>query len=394
MRRGRSSMFLLLILIVLLVVGVLYLRLRPKAPSGPAEVATPTALPTVSVVIASQSIAQGAQITADMLTTADIPQTMWLATYFTDLNAVVGQYAKYPIEPGMFLTTAMVSSTPPISLPGSSWATLIPKGMTAISVPVTRLTSAAYGIRDGDRVDVIATMLLVEVDSKFQSILPNTTAAVAPSKGKQVLMGGGTVEEPSGTLVVNDKITLSLTAQTVSGQSLAPFGRVENDPALGVPFYVVPSERQRPRLVSQMVIKNVQVLHVGTFSLTSPQEVTTAPVVPLPAGEATPTPVASPVPTPVTESWLEKPDIITLIVSPQDAVALTYFLYSGAQLTFTLRNPADDVQYDTEAATLSYILAQYNIPVPVALPYTFEPRLDKLVQPVLPNDVIIVTPRP
>ncbi len=384
-------MFLLLILIVLLGAGVLYLRLRPKAPAGPVEVATPTALPTVSVVIASQSIAQGAQIVAEMLTTVEIPQTMWLATYFTDLNAVVGQYAKYPIEAGMFLTTAMVSPTPPISLPGSSWATLIPKGMTAISVPVTRLTSAAYGIRDGDRVDVIATMLLVEVDSKFQSLLPNSTAAVSPTRSKQVLMGGGTAEEPEGTLATGDKLT-TLTAQTITGQSLSPFGRVENDAALGVPFYVVPSERQRPRLVSQMVIKNVQVLHVGTFPLTSPQEVTPAPIVPLP-GEATPTPAAAgPTPTPVKESQPERPDVITLIVSPQDAVALTYFLYSGAQLTFTLRNPADDVAYDTEAATLSYILAQYNIPVPVALPYTFEPRLDKLIQPVLPNDVVTVTP--
>ncbi len=390
MRRGRSSLFLLLLLVIALVGVVLYLRMRPKAPTTPTEVATPTSLPTVSVVIASQSIAQGVQISADMLTTIEIPQTMWLATYFTDPNVVVGQYAKYPIDSGMFLTTAMVSSTPPISLPGSTWATLIPKGMTAISIPITRMSSAAYGIRDGDRVDIIATMLLVEVDSKFQSILPNTTAAVSPSKSRQVLMGGGTAEEPSATLAAKDVTTL--TAQSISGQVLSPLGRVENDPALGVPFYVVPSERQRPRLVSQMVIKNVQVLHVGTFPLSSPQEQTSALTLPMPAGEVTPTPAAAPTPAPAEAGQLEKPDLITLIVSPQDAVALTYFMYSGAQLTLTLRNPADDLQYDTEAATLSYILAQYNIPVPVALPYTFEPRLDKLTQPVLPNDTVIVTP--
>lgn len=391
MRRGRSSLFLLLILVVLLVVGVVYMRLRPKPTAGPTEVATPTSLPTVSVVIAAQSIIQGAQITADMLTTAEIPQTMWLATYFTDMNLVVGQYAKYPLEPGMFLTTAMVSPTPPVSLPGSRWATLIPPGMTAVSIPVTRLSAAAYGIRDGDRVDVIATMLLVEVDSKYQSILPNNTAAVSPSKSKQILMGGGTMEEPSGTFTTGDKIT-TLTAQTITGSFLSPAGRVENDPALGVPFYVVPSERQRPRLVSQMVVKNVQVLHVGTFPLTSAQEQTSSITLPAPAAGETPA-AATPMPTPIAEAAEpEKPDLITLIVSPQDAVALTYFLYSGAQLTLTLRNPADTAQYDTEAATLSYILAQYNIPVPVALPYALEPRLDKLQQPVLPNDATTVTP--
>lgn len=389
MRRGRSSLFLLLILVVLLVVGVVYMRLRPKPTAGPTEVATPTSLPTVSVVIAAQSIIQGAQITADMLTTAEIPQTMWLATYFTDMNLVVGQYAKYPLEPGMFLTTAMVSPTPPVSLPGSRWATLIPPGMTAVSIPVTRLSAAAYGIRDGDRVDVIATMLLVEVDSKYQSILPNNTAAVSPSKSKQILVGGGTTEEPSGSL---QKEVITLTAQSISGLSLSPAGRVENDPALGAPFYIVPSERQRPRLVSQMVVKNVQVLHVGTFPLTSAQEQTSSITLPAPAAGETPA-AATPMPTPIAEAAEpEKPDLITLIVSPQDAVALTYFLYSGAQLTLTLRNPADTAQYDTEAATLSYILAQYNIPVPVALPYALEPRLDKLEQPILPNDVITVTP--
>jgi len=393
MRRGRSSLFLLLILIVVVGGAVLYLRLKkPASQAGPVEVATPTSLPTVSVVIAAQSIVQGAQITPEMLTTAEIPQTMWLATYFTDVNAVVGQYAKISLDPGMFLTTAMVSATPPVSLPGSRWATLIPKGMTAISVPVTRLSSAAYGIRDGDRVDVIATMLLVEVDSKYQSLLPNQTAAVSPSKGKQILMGGGTVEAPSGTLTTGTQIT-TLTAQTVTGSVLSPLGRVENEPALGVPFYVVPSEKQRPRLVSQMVIKNVQVLHVGTFPLTGEQEQTSAMTLPAPATEETPAAVTpTPMPSAGAAQPTERPDLVTLIVSPQDAVALTYFMYSGAQLTFTLRNPADDGQYDTEAATLAYLLAQYNIPVPVALPYTFEPRLDKLVQPVLPNDVVIVTP--
>lgn len=391
MRRGRSSLFLLLILIVLLVVGVVYLRLKPKAPTGPTEVATPTSLPTVSVVIAAQNIIQGAQITADMLTMTEIPQTLWLATYFTDMNLVVGQYAKYPLEPGMFLTTALISPTPPVSLPGSRWATLIPPGMTAVSIPITRLSSAAYGIRDGDRVDVIATMLLVEVDSKYQSILPNQSAAVSPSRSKQVLMGGGTVEEPSGTFTAGDKVT-TLTAQTISGAVLSPVGRVENEPALGVPFYVVPSERQRPRLVSQMVVKNVQVLHVGTFPLTGEQEQATSITLPAPVPAETPA-AATPMPTPITEAAeVERPDLITLIVSPQDAVALTYFLYSGAQLTLTLRNPADANQYDTEAATLSYILAQYNIPVPVALPYALEPRIDKLLQPLLPNDAVTVTP--
>lgn len=386
MRRGRSNLFLLLLLVILAVGGLLYFRMKQ-----PGRVVTehpmPTAMPMVTVVVTAQSIAQGAQITEEMLTTVEIPQTMWLAAYFTDTMAVVGQYAKYPLDAGIVLTTAMVAPTAgETTITGSRWATLIPPGWTAISIPITRLSAAAYGIRDGDRVDVIATMLMVEVDQKYQSILPNSSAAILSAKGRGVLLGGGTVEEPSPTLASSDKIQI-LTNQVVSGLSISPMGRVEQDPNLNVPLYAVPSERQRPRLVSQMVIKNVQVLRVGTFPLVEEQE--TGQVGPV----AEATPGATPMPTPVpAQTVTERPDIITLIVSPQDAVALTYFLYGGAQLTLTLRNPTDTNVYDTEAATLSYILAQYNIPVPLGLPFALEPRLDQLEQPVLPNDVIVVAP--
>ena len=33
------------------------------------------------------------------------------------------------------------------------------------------------------------------------------------------------------------------------------------------------------------------------------------------------------------------PDIVTLIVSPQDAVTLSYMIYTNAKITMTLRNP-------------------------------------------------------
>jgi pilus assembly protein CpaB len=45
----------------------------------------------------------------------------------------------------------------------------------------------------------------------------------------------------------------------------------------------------------------------------------------------------------------------------------------------------------TEAVTLQFLLEQYNIPIPVKLPYATEPRLDEIVPPELPNDA---TPTP
>jgi len=99
--------------------------------------------------------------------------------------------------------------------------------------------------------------------------------------------------------------------------------------------------------------------------------------------QAAPTPTPKPAP----------PDVITLIVSPQDAVTLNYLVYGGAQLTLVLRNPRDAEVPGTEAVTLSYLLDQYNIPIPVKLPYGFQPPVSALGSKVLPNDVT-PTPQP
>ena len=74
-------------------------------------------------------------------------------------------------------------------------------------------------------------------------------------------------------------------------------------------------------------------------------------------------------------------------MSPQDAVTLNYLVYAGSQLTLVLRPSGDDTRVQTEATTLDFLLTQYNIPVPVKLPYGMEPRIDDLLPPKLPNDV-------
>jgi pilus assembly protein CpaB len=138
-----------------------------------------------------------------------------------------------------------------------------------------------------------------------------------------------------------------------------------------------------------MIMQNIQVLHTGTFAL--PGEVTNDQTNVSGAGAATPTPLpANQVqPTPV----VVRPDIITLMVSPQDAVTLTYLIYSGAKINLTLRNPNDQTPISQpDAATLEYLLTQYSIPVPAKLPYSLQPRLDDLQVTPLPNDV--VAPKP
>jgi pilus assembly protein CpaB len=85
--------------------------------------------------------------------------------------------------------------------------------------------------------------------------------------------------------------------------------------------------------------------------------------------------------------------VITLIVTPQDAITLNYLVYSGAQLTMALRSAQDDTRVQTESVTLQFLLEQYNISVPAKLPNSMEPPITNLQPPVLRNDAV-ATPAP
>jgi pilus assembly protein CpaB len=186
----------------------------------------------------------------------------------------------------------------------------------------------------------------------------------------------------------------SLTSQITSGGPLSAFGRAVDDLGLDQTFYLVPSEPQRPRLVSQTLIQNAIVLQTGTFGLpvvhATPEPTgSTGEIVVKEIPTPTPQPQQAQVPTAVPTA--KPPDVITIIVKPQDAVTLNYLLFSGAQLSLALRNPEDDSTSNTQAVTLDFLLGEYSITLPVKLPYGIEPRVDELVAPILANDVPKVT---
>ena len=161
-------------------------------------------------------------------------------------------------------------------------------------------------------------------------------------------------------------------------------GRTELDPSYDTPFYVVPSEKQRSRLVSQTLIQDVIVLQMGDFPVEAPKVTPTA----VEAAGPTPTPEPN-----KTNLATTAPDIITLIVTPQDAVTLNYLIYSGAKLTLVLRGSGDDTRVQTEAVTLQFLMDQYKVPIPAKLPYGLEPRIDNLDAPSMLFQPT-ATPRP
>ncbi len=352
MRRGRTLILVFLIIIIGLVVGYFALQ-QLTAP------AVDTTQPlSVEVFIAGQNIPQGGKISEDLLTTISIPQDKVVEVMFTrdELPVLLSnKVAKFPLDQGVVITESMVndaSAAVPIS--GPQWASLIPPGMTAMSLPANRLALSGYAINDGAHVNINACFLFVDVDPAFQTILPNTTGTL------------------TGTGFGPDALPLLALGSASSG---TPQGRLELDPSLQQPYYLLPAEVQRPRMVCQMLLQDVVVMKLGNFSLTPSVDTAAQPTDP----QAQQAPVA--------------PDIITLIVSPQDSITLSYLMYTNAQISMTLRNPSDLARQATEASTLQFLLSQYNIPVPAKLPYSMQPAISTLLSPTLLNDGVAVPPQ-
>ncbi len=352
MRRGR----ILIILAVILIVGLIVAIVAMPRILSVLQPATPTAI-VYQVYFSSQNIAEGTTITEDLLKVYSLPQISDAMFTVEEKDQLIGKVARFPIDQEVPITTGMVTLPDETAGVGPQWASTIPEGMNAIAVPITRLASASFGTADGSYVNIVACMLMVDVDPSYQTILPNHVGVVTAPAANATMTG----------------ITLGVN----NGADPAYQGRTEVEQAFQQGIYVIPSEGQRPRPVCQMILQDVRVLKLGTFSLN-----------PAPSNQPTPTPQPGQAPAAV-----PAPDIVTLIVSPQDAVTLTYMVYNDIPLYLSLRRTSDRSRLSTEAATLQFLLSQYNIPVPVKLGYTFTPRVDKLALPFLPNDVVTVQPQ-
>lgn len=350
MRRGRILIFVLLIIIIGLVVGFVAVRqfLLSAAPDEQQPL-------FVEIYIAGQNIPQGEKITEVALSTMTIPQDKLITVMYTrdELQTLLGKAAKYPLDQGVVITESMVGEAA-IPISGPQWASLIPAGMTAVSIPANRLALSGYAVNNGAHVNINACFLFVDIDPSFQTILPNLFVPLT-----------GTGFTGSGLPILSlghDPATEPITQ-----------GRLELEPAVQQPYYLIPSEVQRPRMVCQMLLQDVVVMRVGNFPLNPNASLTTQAA---PADQEQQAPTA--------------PDLVTLLVSPQDSITLSYLMYTDAEISLTLRNPSDQARQATEASTLQFLLSQYNIPVPAKLPYAIQPSVLNLGSPFLPNDTVTV----
>lgn len=373
MRRGR--IFILIAMVILLGVAAAYFLLGQGGPPGPEDLPPEGYVPPdmVYVAIAAQDMPRGSVIPNDGVVFQQMPadlvvETMLAGTNEQDIrNRVVGRRARMEIARGVPITERMITEeTGDLLGAGSDASIAIPQGYTAITIPMNRFSGVAYALRPGDAVDVIITLMMVDLDEDFQTRLPNL---VAP-----IVSPGGSEEFPAP----------SLTGSVVAVSELGSvFGRVEIEPNLNVPLHLIPQELPRQRLVTQRLVEGATVLHVGTFSLEDVlgEEPTAAPVEEQGIGATAPEegePVQAPPP---------PPDLVTVIVTPQDALALNWATHIGADLILTLRAPGDLTVTETNSVTMQYLIDNYNIAIPSKLPYGTE-----AITPVLPYETEAITP--
>jgi Flp pilus assembly protein CpaB len=350
MRGGRILLIVGIIGVVLaVIVGVILIAgslQKPTSPPSSSEQGTPvTGAPAGmrEIVVAAQKIPRGHLITEEE---GAVQLALWPEEAVPDgalyeLEIVYGRIARVDIVPGMPIMEDMLTEDAgDLAATGSDAALLIPSGKVGYALAVAGNASVAWAIQPGDHVDVLISLLVVDIDEDFQTETPNIGAAI-------------TVEAVGAT---------------------GPMGRLEMLPD-GTLVMVIPSEaHQRPRLVTQLTVQNAQVLHIGSWVreevVEAPKEESTE--------EETPAPAAALV------RW------ITLAVTPQEAAVLKYAEEVGASIDFVLRSASDHDErtvFTIQAVTLQYVFERYSIEAPPKLPYGASPPYAK-VRPGATGEVV------
>lgn len=346
MRGGRMLVIIgFVVLLGAAVVGVI-MWMGSRQPSTPASTGEDgTVVPYVppedmaEIVVAAQNLPRGTRITSDTVRTELWPIGSVPEGALTEVGVALDRITRVEIVRNMPVLEGMLTEDAgDLGAMGSDAALQIPPGKVAYALAVAGNSSVAWAIQPGDRVDVLVSLLLVDLDEDFQSILPDRASCMDPPEGEGC---------QSGIL-----------------------GRVEvltNGWVVGVG----PSEGQRPRMVTQLTVQDAIVLRVGAWPKEGEEEAPPEVAEPVEGerGEGPPPP-----PPRSLTKWL------TLVVTPQDAMVLKFAEETGASMDLVLRS-ADDRDkglVTTEAVTLQYIFDRFNIELPPKLPYGVVPPTTRL----------------
>ena len=113
----------------------------------------------VLVVMASRDIPDGTAVTADALAMQAFPADFVPAGAIADTELAVGKYATTRITTGQIVLANQLSSNKRVG----DLSLSVPPGKVAIALPMSDLMSANGAIKAGDRVDVLLTLDLKEL---------------------------------------------------------------------------------------------------------------------------------------------------------------------------------------------------------------------------------------
>jgi len=338
MSRRRTFLIVFAVLVIILLGGVTALVVMSRRSAGPepapeteteAEAQpTPTLAPRMeTVVVIVQPIRRGERIPPDAVELRKWEADLLPKDPVRSLEEVVGGYATADLTPPQPLSASKVKT---VILEGSDIALAIPNGRVGYSFPIRLFSTVASAVRPGDRVDVLISWKIVQVEQDMQIKGP-----VALTGGEDCLAGC----QPTG--------------------------------------------EQIPGLVTQYTVQDALVLGVGFFD-EEIEGITVKQAGPAAQPTATPTPVPQPQQDEVpTEEQPPQPQVrgpkmaqiavVTLAVDPQSATVLKWALESDSPMDLVLRSASDLKAFaQPESVTLEYMVRRYNILPPSRFPYALE----------------------
>jgi Flp pilus assembly protein CpaB len=314
-------------------------------PAPPEEVAEeePTSIPMVEVIVARQPIPRGGEFVAGALGRTSYPEGSVPPNAIVNEAETIGKIANSEIVQGQIIVYDLLRDKTDTTIGIGEAAFDIPSGHVMVAFPINKQTSVAYALQPGDVVDVLMTFSIVDIDSDFQTILPNKFSFLL-----QDIQGSG------------DEATISISLSPAIDEGRL---NIENELFPGFEF---PREEQRPRRVAQLTVQKGKVIKVGPWIEAQAQE-------PVAAEEG------APAPTPTL------PDIVSLAVTPQNALVLLWARQSGAYMELALRAAGDEAaDHSTEAVTLQYMLTRFNIAVPPRIEFGIDRSAEAVTTELAP----------
>lgn len=392
----RARTFLLLFLVLLLIAAgvVAFLVLSGDdvvgslLRGGPDEVAQttpegsepglppPTPTPEfnfVPVLVATMPLPAGTRIEADFVRVEMRPDdnvAVRAGYIFTDPEDVIGRITRTRIDQGQeILDSTLALSTVDLASIGSDLALYVNQGNVAIAFPVDRYSGAAYALRPGDTVDVLATIGVIDIDPDFRTALPNFYRPVS-----EILLQEG------GSFLLNQGVEGRL--ELIPGVNLvatvSPRGSLSWDGSTLL---------QIPRRVTQLTVQQAEVLWLGTWvdpGNLNPQEIDPA-AEGQPAAPGAQQGVPVPTPTPLFMRSEQFPDAVILSLSLQDALTLKWAMDRGVRMDLALRAQGDTSDHSTVSISLPQLVEQGGLTIPEPLEFDLVPRADDVAPVTLPT---------